>query len=279
MLLLANTLKIEHISKYPVMGAVYTVDEDGEIVPLEFTEIAERVMPAVVHIKSTQTYKISGPRAYQYKSVPDPFRDFFDDDFFDKYFGPRFKYEYPDQKGDPQVRVGTASGVIINDDGYIITNNHVIENADDIEVTLHDKRTYKATVVGYDPSTDLALLQIKEEDLPYLAIVNSDNVRVGEWVMAVGNPFNLNSTVTAGIVSARARNINILRHQSAIESFIQTDAAINPGNSGGPLINIHGEVIGINTAIYAPTGIFTGVGFAIPVNKATQLLKQVYWQD
>lgn len=137
-------------------------------------------------------------------------------------------------------RVGQGSGVIISPEGYIVTNNHVVADADDLEVTLHDNRTYKATVIGADPSTDLALIRIKEKGLPSLPFVNSDEVKVGEWVLTVGNPFNLTSTVTAGIVSAKGRNINILREQFAVESFIQTDAAINPGNSGGALVNLSG---------------------------------------
>ena len=175
----------------------------------------------------------------------------------------------------PQPRVGSDSGVIINESGYIVTNNQVVANADDIEVGLHDNRTYKASVIGTDPATDLALIQIKETDLPTLPFVNSDDVRIGEWVLAVGNPFNLNSTVTAGIVSATARNINILRDQYAIESFIQTDAAINPGNSGGALVNLEGGLIGINTAIASPTGAYAGYGFAVPSNIVSKVVEDL----
>jgi Do/DeqQ family serine protease len=171
--------------------------------------------------------------------------------------------------------MGSGSGVIISDNGYIVTNNHVIADADDLEVTLHDNRTYKATVIGTDPSTDLALIQIKEKGLPTLPFVNSDEVRVGEWVMAVGNPFNLTSTVTAGIVSAKGRNINILKEQFAVESFIQTDAAINPGNSGGALVNLQGGLIGINTAIASPTGAYSGYGFAVPVNIVNKVVEDL----
>jgi Do/DeqQ family serine protease len=267
-----KSLKIEHVNGTPAAGAVYTVDENNEVVPLDFTTVAEHVMPAVVHIKSTQTseYATRGPQ--QYRRLPDPFRDFFGDDFFDQFFGPG-PYQQSPQQPQPPPRVGTGSGVIINSEGYIVTNNHVIANADDIEVTLHDNSSYKATVVGTDPSTDLALIQIKEKGLTSLPLVNSDDVKVGEWVLAVGNPFNLNSTVTAGIVSAKSRNINILRDQYAIESFIQTDAAINPGNSGGALVNIKGGLVGINTAIASPTGAYAGYGFAVPsniVNKVVQ---------
>lgn len=165
--------------------------------------------------------------------------------------------------------------MIINADGYIVTNNHVIENADDIEVTLNDNRVFKARVVGTDPSTDLALLQIKEKDLPVIPFTSSDDVEVGEWVLAVGNPFNLNSTVTAGIVSAKARNINILQDRSAIESFIQTDAAINPGNSGGALVNLSGGLVGINTAIASPTGAYAGYGFAVPSNIVNKVVEDL----
>jgi len=266
----SKEIKIEHISGTPVVGAAYTVNNNGEVVPLEFTDVAKRVMPAVVHIKSTQVQHLQNNR---YRNYPDPFRDFFDDDIFRHFFGPEFRFESP-QRG-PQMRVGSGSGVIINSDGYIVTNNHVIENADDIEVTLNDNRVFKAKLVGTDPSTDLALLQIRASDLSYLPFVNSDDVEVGEWVLAVGNPFNLNSTVTAGIISAKGRNINILQDRSAIESFIQTDAAINPGNSGGALVNLQGGLIGINTAIASPTGAYAGYGFAVPSNIVSKVVEDL----
>jgi len=268
-----KTFKIEHVSDSPVVGAVYSVNKDGEVVPLEFTEVSKKVMPAVVHIKSTQLQKVN---QYQYRNYPDPFRHFFDEDMFKFFFGPPGESESPQprQRG-PMPRVGSGSGVIINEDGYIVTNNHVIDSADDIEVTLNDNRVFKAKVIGTDPSTDLALIQIKEKNLPYLPLVNSDNVEVGEWVLAVGNPFNLNSTVTAGIVSAKGRNINILQDQSAIESFIQTDAAINPGNSGGALVNLQGGLVGINTAIASPTGAYAGYGFAVPSNIVSKVVSDL----
>ena len=160
---------------------------------------------------------------------------------------------------------GSGSGVIISQDGYIVTNNHVIDNAANISVTLNDKREFSATLIGHDPTTDLALLKIDADSLKFLAFGNSDDLKVGEWVLAIGNPFNLTSTVTAGIVSAKARDISILKQQQyAIESFIQTDAAVNPGNSGGALININGMLVGINTAIASPTGSYTGYSFAVP---------------
>jgi Do/DeqQ family serine protease len=174
------------------------------------------------------------------------------------------------QRAPQQVR-GAGSGVIITDDGYIVTNNHVVENADKIQVHLNDKRKYDATVIGRDPSTDIALIKIDADQLPTLAFGNSDNVKVGQWVLAVGNPMNLTSTVTAGIVSAKARNINILQYDPSkdifpIESFIQTDAAVNPGNSGGALVNTNGDLVGINSAIASTTGSYTGYSFAIPSN-------------
>jgi len=162
--------------------------------------------------------------------------------------------------------MGTGSGFIISPDGYILTNHHVVAGADELTVTLNNKRAYKAKVIGTDPSTDLGLIKIEASDLPFVNFSNSDAVQVGEWVLAVGNPFNLTSTVTAGIVSAKGRDIHILQDQAPIESFIQTDAAINPGNSGGALVNLEGDLIGINSAIASPTGAYAGYGFAIPSN-------------
>ncbi len=250
------TLKIEHVDGTPARSAVYALNEKGEPVLLDFTRIAETAMQAVVHVKSTSTRRSAKTR--------DPFEEFFGSPF-DRYF------KFPDL----QPSVGTGSGVIINSEGYIVTNNHVIDGAEDIEVSLYDNRTYKATVIGTDPTTDLALLQIREKGLPTIPFANSDEVRVGEWVLAVGNPFNLTSTVTAGIVSAKARNINILREQFAVESFIQTDAAINPGNSGGALVNLDGALIGINTAIASNTGTYAGYGFAVPSNIVSKVVEDL----
>ena len=264
-----KTLRIEHISKTPVHGTVFTLNEEKELIPLDFTAVAEQVMDAVVHIKSTQVVAQASPGPRGYRQLPDPFGDLFGD-----FFRPHFRFEGPHPQI-PNPSVGTGSGVIINSEGYIVTNNHVIAGASDIEVTLHDNRTYKAKVIGTDPSTDLALIQIKEKNLPTLPLVNSDDVRVGEWVLAVGNPLNLNSTVTAGIVSAKSRNINILQDQYAIESFIQTDAAINPGNSGGALVNLQGGLIGINTAIASPTGAYAGYGFAVPSNLVSKVVEDL----
>lgn len=229
---------------------------------LDFSAQAERVTPAVVNIKAKQVSNTF--------SQGDPFRDFFQ--------GSPFFME-PMRPSQPRERenFSTGSGVIISKDGYIVTNNHVVADATELEVSLSDKRTYKAKVIGTDPSTDLAVIQIKESNLPILPFGNSDQVKVGSWVLAVGNPFNLTSTVTAGVVSAKARNISILRERSnvPIESFIQTDAAINPGNSGGALVNLNGELIGINTAIASPTGAYSGYGFAVPVNLVTKVVEDI----
>ncbi len=221
---------------------------------IDFVAVSELSTPAVVHIKTTMS------RGTTSKQAPEGFFDPFE--FF----------QDPGMRNMPQE--ATGSGVIITPDGYIATNNHVIENATKIEVVLNDKRTYEAELVGRDPETDLALLKITESKLSFLKFGNSDILKVGEWVVAVGNPFNLTSTVTAGIVSAKGRNINLLRQNTewAIENFIQTDAAVNPGNSGGALVNVNGELVGINTAIASQTGSFSGYSFAIPVNIAKKVL-------
>jgi serine protease Do len=215
----------------------------------DLTVAAEDAVESVVHVQVTA----EGEEYYQV----DPFQYF----FFGQPNGRRYKM--PD-------RSGAGSGVIISQDGYIVTNNHVINGADEIKVVLNDNRSYEAKVIGADPSTDLALLKIDENNLDPLVIGNSDDIRLGEWVIAVGNPLNLNSTVTAGIVSAKARSINILQtgngQNPPLEAFIQTDAAVNPGNSGGALVSVNGELIGINAAIKSPTGSFTGYSFAIPSN-------------
>jgi serine protease Do len=214
----------------------------------DFTKAAAITLSAVVHVKNIAI-----------QEVQDPFASFF-------YGG----------NGTRQFKqVGTGSGVIISKDGYIITNNHVIENAKTLEITLNDKHKYKATVVGADPNTDIALVKIDATDLPYIPFGNSDNVKVGEWVLAVGNPFNLASTVTAGIVSAKGRNININKSSRAIESFIQTDAVVNPGNSGGALVNTRGELIGINSAIESITGSYMGYSFAVPSNIAKKVIEDI----
>jgi len=254
----------------PAVKTVYTVRENGELVPLDFTGVSKKVMNSVVHIKSTR--KVQAGNQF-YFNGDSPFGDLFGDDLFKFFYGNPQQGSPRRQKPETFEQVGTGSGVIIGGNGYIITNNHVIYQAEDIEVTLHNNESFKARVVGADPSTDLALIQIKQDNLPVINIGNSDQVEVGEWVLAVGNPFNLNSTVTAGIVSAKGRDINIIDDKSAIEAFIQTDAAINPGNSGGALVDLNGDLIGINTAIESPTGLYAGYGFAIPstiVNKVVE---------
>lgn len=226
----------------------------GAPVPFDFTKAAETAMETVVHIKAAE----SRQSAIQRQRQTNPFRFFFGDDYFnfDDYARPR---------------AGTGSGVIYSTDGYILTNNHVIEYADEYTVTLHDNREFKARLIGADPSTDMAVLKIDANNLPAIELGNSDAVKVGEWVLAVGNPFDLTSTVTAGIISAKSRDINIIRQGAPIESFIQTDAAVNPGNSGGALVDVNGRLIGINSAIATPTGTFAGYSFAIPVNLAKRI--------
>lgn len=213
---------------------------------LDFTYAAGISTPGVVHVTSTSTATGQGN-----PQLINPF------DFFGGGGGRNYE---------PQPRVSSGSGVIISPDGYIVTNNHVISGANQVEIVLNDKQKYVAKIIGADPSTDIALLKIDAENLAFLPFANSDSVRVGEWVLAVGNPFNLESTVTAGIVSAKGRSINILDDNAAIESFIQTDAAVNPGNSGGALVDLSGQLIGVNTAIASPTGTFAGYSFAVPSN-------------
>ncbi len=212
--------------------------------PEGFTMAAEKAMPAVVHIKARKTNRNTS----RSNDPADLFREFFGDDFG---YGPQ---------------EGSGSGVIFRRDGYIVTNNHVVEGANELEVTLFDNRTFRAELIGRDPNTDLAVLKIDGTNFPMLDFSDSDGTKVGEWVLAVGNPFDLTSTVTAGIISAKGRNIDILGGGSAIESFIQTDAAVNPGNSGGALINTKGNLIGVNTAIMTRTGMFQGYSFAVPSN-------------
>ncbi len=244
-----------YTSGFPASKVSYSVE--GKAVPTDFTVAAEKVMPAVVHIRSTY----AGNSSPKMEQLPEAFRDF---------FGPQ------GPQGGRQAQ-SAGSGVIINSDGYIVTNNHVVQDAEEVEVALFDDRMYKAKVIGTDPDTDIAVIKIDEKELPFLSFVNSDESKVGEWVLAVGNPFNLNSTVTAGIISAKGRSINILSRNTeqgstAIESFIQTDAAINPGNSGGALVNLQGGLLGINTAIASPTGSYSGYGFAVPANIVSKIV-------
>ena len=224
--------------------------------PVDLTKAAENSVHAVVHIKSTQESKT------QTVTVRDPFYEFFGD-----MFGNRGSQQRQVQTPE---RVGFGSGVIISSDGYIVTNNHVIDKADVISVKLNDGREFKGRIIGTDPSTDLALVKIEGEDLPTIPVGDSDQLKIGEWVLAVGNPFNMASTVTAGIVSAKARSLGV--YNNGVESFIQTDAAINQGNSGGALVNARGELVGINSVLYSPTGAYSGYGFAIPTSIMTKVI-------
>lgn len=259
--------------KMPVNYAGFFDGKTGTAAdPVDFTKAANAAVPAVVHIKT----KI--PARKVTNNLPrnqDNINDLFDQFFGQGGFGPAV---IPEQRA-------SGSGVIISEDGYIVTNNHVISNdnggtADEITVTLHDRKTYKAKVIGRDPSSDIAVLKIDGTKLPYLVYGNSDNVQLGQWVMAVGYPLTLETTVTAGIISATGRSIGINSRQvkrgdTPIESFIQTDAAVNQGNSGGALINTNGELIGINSAILAPTGTYAGYSFAIPVNIIKKIVNDI----
>lgn len=227
---------------YPAFSSAGTVD---------FVEAADLSIHGVVHVHT---------KSIEEQAYFNPFHNFF--------FGEGLQYQQ-------KPVFSSGSGVIISSDGYIVTNNHVISGASEVSITLNNKKSYTAKVIGADPTTDIALLKIDGKELPYLHYGNSDDIKVGEWVLAVGNPFNLNSTVTAGIVSAKARNINILSQQYSIESFIQTDAAVNPGNSGGALVNSKGELIGINTAIASRTGSYVGYSFAVPVNIVKKIVADI----
>ncbi|HUS86803.1 MAG TPA: Do family serine endopeptidase [Bacteroidales bacterium] len=224
-------LPVQFTNNYPAFG-------DGMT---DFADMAEYAVHTVVHVKTKSMQEFS-------------------------YRNPIMDYFYGEQARQPREVRGFGSGVIINKEGYIITNNHVIEDVDNVEVTLNDNRTFPAEVIGRDPSTDIALLKIETENLPFLKYGDSDELRLGEWVLAIGNPFNLTSTVTAGIVSAKGRSLNLLDSRYRIEAFIQTDAALNSGNSGGALVNTRGELVGITTAIISPSGAYAGNSFAVPVN-------------
>ena len=250
-----------------VIGAKFTLSQQGNVagvsvaataqtpsynvamnaMPEGFVKASAKSTPCVVYITNESTVQYNSPFGWFWDYDP---------------FGSRGK------------ATSTGSGVIVSSDGYIVTNNHVIQGADKLTVVLNQqKKEYSAKVIGTDPASDLALLKIEASDLPAITFANSDEILVGDWVLAVGNPFNLTSTVTAGIVSAKGRNINIVNNQFPIESFIQTDAAINPGNSGGALVNIQGDLVGINTAIQSNTGSYTGYGFAIPANIVNKIVK------
>ncbi len=236
-------LAVEQVSDLPVyVPTNTTLNNSAEITP-NFVEAAEKSLDAVVHVKNTAIV-----------SAPITMGDYF--------FG----------RSQPRAQVGTGSGVIISPTGYIVTNNHVIQNANEISITLNNNKTYMAELVGTDEATDIALIKIEaDEDLPFLAFGDSDNAKIGEWVLAVGNPFNLNSTVTAGIISAKSRDLSGRNTQS----FIQTDAAVNPGNSGGALVNTEGNLIGINTAISSRDGSYIGYSFAVPSNIARKIVNDI----
>jgi serine protease Do len=240
----------------PAVSPVHYTNFNGNATGLvDFRGAAEQTVHAVVHV----TTKFTTQQTYY-----DPFQQLLGGNGYQVI---------------PREQQSSGSGVIISADGYIVTNYHVVENADEVQVTLNDKRTYTAKIVGTDPNTDLAVIKVDEKQLPFMTWGNSDDVKVGEWVLAVGNPFNLTSTVTAGIVSAKARNINIISSNGsgagAVESFIQTDAAVNPGNSGGALVNTAGELVGINSAIASQTGSFSGYSFAIPVNLVRKVVADI----
>lgn len=251
-----QTAGMQEPGKLPVNYAGF-FDGEKAAGAVDFTAASTSATPAVVHIKTkTKARQVTNnlPRSRN------PFSDLFGDDFGDLFGGPQSR-TIPEQRA-------SGSGVLISDDGYIVTNNHVVDDADEINITLDNKRSYKATLVGADASSDIAVLKIDGRNFPYLVYGNSDEVKLGQWVLAVGYPLTLDVTVTAGIISAKARAIGINRRQSdsPIESFLQTDAAVNPGNSGGALINTDGQLVGINSAIASPTGSYAGYSYAIPVN-------------
>ena len=246
---------------------VYAAEAPASVVagqPVDLTYAAEKALPSVVHIKYVQNSKTKTVEVQD-----DPWGGFFDPfGFFGNPGGGSRQ-----QRVQTPKREATGSGVIISQDGYIVTNNHVVEGADELTVTLNDNREFSAKIIGTDKQTDLALIKVNAKDLPAITIANSDDLKVGEWVLAVGNPYNLNNTVTAGIVSAKSRGLGA--SANGIESFIQTDAAINPGNSGGALVNTRGELVGINAMLYSQTGSFTGYGFAIPTTIMNKVVADI----
>lgn len=262
----AYSLMPEEQDKTMAFDEIFQVDPNARLAaldatqmqPVDLTKAAENSVNAVVHIKSTQEEKV------QSVTVRDPFYE-----FFGEMFGNRGGGQQQQRVRTPE-KVGFGSGVIISKDGYIVTNNHVIDKADVISVKLNDGREFKGRIIGTDPSTDLALVKIEGENLPTIPVGDSDQLKIGEWVLAVGNPFNMTSTVTAGIVSAKARSLGV--YNNGVESFIQTDAAINQGNSGGALVNARGELVGINSVLYSPTGSYSGYGFAIPTSIMTKVI-------
>ena len=248
-------------NKLPVAYAKFA--NAANAMETDFTVAAQLSIHAVVHVKTKSPVKMD---------QMDQMNGFQNDPFFQYFFG--VPKQQRKQKEMP-MQEASGSGVIISNDGFIVTNNHVVDGASEIEVTLNDNRNFKAKVIGADPNTDIALIKIEAKDLPVIVFGNSDALKVGEWVLAVGNPFNLTSTVTAGIVSAKGRNINIINSQLPLESFIQTDAAVNPGNSGGALVNTHGELVGITTAIASQTGSYAGYAFAVPVSIVQKVVTDI----
>ena len=261
---ISNHLKASMLLLTLMIAACFPQADNAQVKgqPVDLTYAAEKALPAVVHIKFVQNSKV---QTVDVES--DPF------DFFDPFgfFGAPDRNGKQKRKVQTPKRVASGSGVIISADGYIVTNNHVVEDADELTVTLNDNREYSARIIGTDKTSDLALIKINGKNLPTLPIGDSNKLRVGEWVLAVGNPFNLNSTVTAGIVSAKARSLGA----NGVESFIQTDAAINSGNSGGALVNVNGELVGINAMLYSNTGSYSGYGFAIPTTIMNKVVSDI----
>jgi Do/DeqQ family serine protease len=258
----SDTSRIESNLFKPVS---YTGDPAADGPAVDFEKAATKAVPAVVHIKTLTKAKQTTSRDME----DNPFRDFFGDGFGDL-FGGRGNMQ-------PQVQRASGSGVIVSADGYIVTNNHVVDGADEFTVTLSNNKTYKGKLIGKDPSSDLAVVKIDASNLSFMNFANSDDVHLGQWVLAIGYPLNLDATVTSGIVSAKSRSLGINSRQSKapLEAFIQTDAAINPGNSGGALVNLDGDLIGINSAIASPTGSYAGYGYAIPSNMVKKIAADI----
>lgn len=259
---------IQESGKLPVNYAGFFDNDNNKLSPVgpvDFSPAATAATPAVVHIKTRTKAKQVTNNLPKRRT---PFSDFFGDDMLDDFFGGPRVQMMPEQRA-------SGSGVFISQDGYIVTNNHVVEGADEVSVTLSNKRNYTGKIVGADRNSDIAVIKIEGNNFPYIVYGNSDDIKLGQWVLAIGYPLNLDVTVTAGIVSAKARAIGINRGNSPIESFIQTDAAVNPGNSGGALINTDGELIGINSAIASPTGSYAGYSYAIPVNIVKKIINDL----
>lgn len=251
---------------------IETLRNTGEV----FADIAAKVSPAVVFVSVEQEYTQRIPDMRYF----DPFEEFQNDEFFQRFFGPQFRQRQRQRQQQPrerkQIRRGQGSGFIVSADGYILTNNHVVKDADKITVKMSDDKELQAKVIGTDPASDIAVIKVDANNLPAVELGDSDTLKVGEWVLAIGNPFGLSHTVTAGIVSAKGRSgLRFADSELEYQDFIQTDAAINFGNSGGPLINIDGKVVGINSAIYSQSGGYIGIGFAIPVNMAKYIYEQL----